>query len=524
MKLTTNIVLTGDNGRTNPYMIQLIPEEETTMYKFVHQQDETWSNEHTMFFDSTLENVLSKKGNEWYEEEDLEGQTYEIKKSKIRLYFPQYSADTFLNKCIYILNLFIFIAGKEVELGCFKFQRKDALACSPKRFDGMDEYIEYMDFEIPSPQEIYYNKNIDLPKSIKDHNIIDNAARLYVSLHIVDQYGSKYIKKDGWTGAQNNINLADYNGLHLNMLYENLSNKLIMNLLFNTDCGNSIKEYIENIYNFKVTEKIRWELVVMDEEDIYYQWYVVTEGTSDLIVSDFNDDYNDDFDSSRYSNRLTIDFNDLYIDDFNNFFGTWNTWKSGLFLVGSVAVGASKNYFSSFDESFDDSYGPLEIDDLPIVKIFSNKVPLTKELFSKMLKHDNFPSKINLNEIDMNNITINAINSIEKNVQTITYKTESQKNHMIQPVFYQTREMNGIVIHPAVTENISLNLETYKPYVKRFLLQIEGISFKEIGRTSQGIVFKIMGNMLPKSVNEGTAYVLDQDMNLVTSGKYKYEF
>ena len=141
-----------------------------------------------------------------------------------------------------------------------------------------------------------------------------------------------------------------------------------------------------------------------------------------------------------------------------------------------------------------------------------------------MLDHGTFPSQINLDILNMNDVTINAINKVEKEVKTLTYKIESPKSHMVQPIFYQTRELGSSIIHPAVTENISLNLETYKPYVKTFLLQIEGVSFKEIGRTSQGIVFKVVGNMLPKSVDAGTMYVLDQDMNLVTTGKYKYEF
>ena len=524
MNLTTNIVLTGNYGRTNPYVIQLIPEDGSKDYKFVHQQDETWSGEHTMFFDSSLDHVLSRKGNEWYEEEDLGGKTYTLKKTKVRLYFPQYSADTFNQKCIYILDLSTYLGGREIELGCFKFQRKEALACPPTRFDGMDEYMEYIDFEMPDPYELCYNKNLRLPSIIKNLNIVDNAARLYVSLHIVDPYGNKYIKKDGWTGTQNNIAVLDYNGLHVNLEYEKGVNDLIMNLIFNTAYGSSIKEYIENVYNFEVTEKIRWDFVVMDDNDIYFEWHTTTNNSAEMFASDFNNDFNNDFNSIQLLNHVNINFDDLRNVDANDFFGSWSKWKEGLYLVGSVSVGASKRYYSSFDESFDDSFGPLENDNTPVIKAFSNKVPLTKELFAKMLNHNSFPSQINLNNVDMNNVTINAINKIEKNVQSITYKTESQKNHMIQPVFYQTREMNSITIHPAVTENISLNLETYKPYVKRFLLQIEGVSFKEIGRTSQGTVFKIMGNMLPKSVTEGTAYVLDQDMNLVTTGKYKYEF
>ena len=74
-----------------------------------------------------------------------------------------------------------------------------------------------------------------------------------------------------------------------------------------------------------------------------------------------------------------------------------------------------------------------------------------------------------------------------------------------------------------MNENICINLDQYKHLVKSFILQIEGVKFIEIGRTKSGVVFKVIGNKLPKQIQTGQYYILNQDSDLVTSGKYTYE-
>jgi hypothetical protein len=37
-----------------------------------------------------------------------------------------------------------------------------------------------------------------------------------------------------------------------------------------------------------------------------------------------------------------------------------------------------------------------------------------------------------------------------------------------------------------------------------------------------GIIFKVTGNILPQEITEGTYYILDENSELVTKGKYKY--
>ena len=80
-----------------------------------------------------------------------------------------------------------------------------------------------------------------------------------------------------------------------------------------------------------------------------------------------------------------------------------------------------------------------------------------------------------------------------------------------------------MVFHPAVVENICINLDQYKAKVDKFVLKLEGCSFTEIGRTSAGVIFKIDGRSLPNMITSGLYYILNSSGELVTTGKYMYE-
>jgi hypothetical protein len=114
---------------------------------------------------------------------------------------------------------------------------------------------------------------------------------------------------------------------------------------------------------------------------------------------------------------------------------------------------------------------------------------------------------------------------LNKTIQTVvemTAQTDSKAN-IVQPVFFRARELAQIVVHPEVTENICINLDAYKSQVSRFYIKIEGTAFPETGRVESGIVFKVQGSLLPGTVKSGTYYILNEDMDLVTTGKYSYE-
>lgn len=158
------------------------------------------------------------------------------------------------------------------------------------------------------------------------------------------------------------------------------------------------------------------------------------------------------------------------------------------------------------------------------------------------IMHINLRSKPNkLNEIDfarlisvvegnhtitgLTNMVVKKPRIINKDIIQVvemTAQTDSKSN-IIQPVFFRTRELANIIVHPEVTENICINLDAYKAQATRFFIKIEGVTFQEIGRVESGVIFKVQGNMLPGKVAGGVYYILDQDTNLVTTGKYVYE-
>ena len=96
------------------------------------------------------------------------------------------------------------------------------------------------------------------------------------------------------------------------------------------------------------------------------------------------------------------------------------------------------------------------------------------------------------------------------------------KSNIIQPVFFRASESQNIIMHPNVIETISINLDAYKSKVKSFKLKIEDATFVELGRVSAGVLFRIIGTKLSKSSNSGNYYILDENGELVTVGKYKY--
>jgi hypothetical protein len=121
---------------------------------------------------------------------------------------------------------------------------------------------------------------------------------------------------------------------------------------------------------------------------------------------------------------------------------------------------------------------------------------------------------------------INAVNKIENNVININ-RPEDTKSGLIQPMFYRSVESININIHPKVIENICINLDIYKSKVDTFILKIEDSIFPEIGRTQAGVLFKIKNPTIIKNEQgkeklSGVYYILNQDNELVTSGKYNY--
>ena len=522
MKLTTDIVLVGNEGRTQPYVVELIPSDSLVgNFTFRRSVDVDPSNKTSYLFSNSYSSYLIKNENDWYNI-TLDGTSYQgQKQATIRLYFPQYSVDTFSNKSKYILTLCTYIHGIEVQLGNFEFERKDALACAPVRFDGMDEYYEYMDFHIINPYSLLFSSDTGpIRESLgcpTDSNYV--SSLLHVCLFVVDESEDGYIKKDGWTGGQNSIMVGDPADLQSHAKYNIQDRTIDLDVTFNEEYDDLLDYFTETYGLERVAAVIQY--IVSDSDDVYYEQSKLYETIED---ADFHFNIDIDEGSVLDPRADAPSFDNSYIDSFDAYttpyysgvvyFDSRDNWKPGLKIQSSIMFyDASHEYDLNF----------------PFITIMSNKLYLTPELFVYMVNEnrgvgDNLiPTVINLETLDMDNVNLKATNKIIQNVQVVT-PTDSTKKHLLQPVFYQTRNIENIILHPAVTENIALNLDSYKGNVDRFKLQIEGVIFNEVGRTSKGVVFKVVGNMLPKEANEGTMYVLDQNNDLVTTGKYVYVF
>lgn len=142
------------------------------------------------------------------------------------------------------------------------------------------------------------------------------------------------------------------------------------------------------------------------------------------------------------------------------------------------------------------------------LQIPSNELYITKEVFKYLI--DLPIHNINLDIIDMINYNCNIVNKVQKNIIKID-RPSDYKSNIIKPVFFRTQELSKLQIHSSVTENIALNLDDYKNKVDIFYLNINGTLFQEIGRTNQGIIFKIIGQKIDKSIKSGNYYILNQD-------------
>ena len=103
-------------------------------------------------------------------------------------------------------------------------------------------------------------------------------------------------------------------------------------------------------------------------------------------------------------------------------------------------------------------------------------------------------------------------------MRPITYKSS-----VIKPVFFKSQELGHISIHPSISERICINLDRYKGKVNTFIFNVEGVNFIEVGRTSTGVIFNIDGGYLPKSKKVGTYFIMNENSEVITSGKYTYE-
>ena len=239
-------------------------------------------------------------------------------------------------------------------------------------------------------------------------------------------------------------------------------------------------------YNLRVKNNtdISFELVIKDKNSIIFDPKIITYFSS-----------NNDINNRKCIHKLAwseITANNLI----KTFFNDWDDFTETYSFVGSVIV-----YDNEQNE---------------VISLVSNEIPITQEIFSIFT---NGGSEKIIDIIDMNINTFNVVNKIVNNITTVERPNESKSN-IIQPVFFRVKDSEILTLHPAVTENISINLDQYKSKVNKFTLKIGENYFNQIGANNYGILFKISANILPKVVSTGIYYILGDDNELITTGKY----
>lgn len=412
--------------------------------------------------------------------------------STIRLYFPQFSVETYNDRIKYALDVTMYVSNKKIILGSFLIDRFNSLA-APKivKFQGQ-EYYECIDLNIVDPYDVLYSDDFQsfrgILKDSKEFEDNADATSLYISLHPVEGDEELYIMDNNYNGSQNSIMISDGVGdfLNYNIKFNYNDNILESKLDFNSVYNGNLQQYLLETYKLDGEVKIKYLLginkispsIIEKESTETTQTYTTADIKNNMkcLVPSNN--------SSRYVLKKLFD--------------DWGLWEEGISFKSTaiISVGGEDK-----------------------LVLHSNQIPITQELYSK-IKIDT-QVKINLDDMEVKNI--NVINEIKSDTQ-IYQVTENSKSSIILPVFYRVRDLGNIVIHPEVNENICINLDAYKSKVDTFIMQIEGVKFNEIGTTNSGTIFKVVGNMLPQNLTSGTYYILSQDGDLVVTGKYTYEY
>lgn len=455
-----------------------------------------------------FESDLIRNNNEWRKMGigDFQKTSSLSSSALVRLYFPTHSVETYNDRIKYVLDLCIYINDTQIALGSFLIDRKDSLA-APKiiKYQGQ-EYYECVDLNIVDPWDLLYSEKFesfrkDLKVNGEDLNY--DGTSLYASLHVVYNDGDKYLKDNLFNGGQNSINITDNISDYMNYsIYVEPYGDIKCSLSYNPSYKGNLLEYLKDTYYWE-TDNVKVKYILALDK----LTSAIIESNNDELVDEYIFKYNlinsDPNPNDPKNTGFWCIVNEGGSYKPANLFSDWSLWQEGINIV-------SKLIFYTINE---------DGEEISKMILSSNKIPLTQELYSKLRIKEQLLEKIELD--DMNNI--NIINSI--NAETISYSSpENSKSNIILPVFYRVRELGNIVIHPEVNENICINLDAYKSKVDTFVIQIEGVKFMELGTTGAGTIFNIIGSMLPSETKSGTYYIMSQNGDLVTTGKYIYEY
>ena len=418
--------------------------------------------------------------------------------SSINIYFPEYSVETYKRGIKYALTINTWINNKIIYLGTYILDRSNAEAADSVKTFYNNKYFEKINVKFIDPWFLNYSEDWkDWREENCDSIIVDkyelnnNGSIINFTLHPVIEDNDLYITHDDYIGGQNSINLKDNikNNLKYNISINYTDSGICFDgkVSFNNSYDQSIeglKEYLKETYDVEGLTT-QFDFYIQDNADVY-----------DYIAIE-NEDIHCRLDKPLLNNRIDEEGKDY------KKYTSWDEYIDGMYI---------NSIFSIVDKNNE-----------ALISIMSNEIPITQEVYKYFIfAEKNSLELVKLSSIDMNIININAVNKIVKNTIQLD-RPKDYKSNITKPVYYRVRDISNIVIHPEVTENICINLDKYKYLVDQFILKVEGVNFTETSRNTNGIVFKIVGNSLPNKNQSGTYYILNQDSELITTGKYTYE-
>lgn len=490
MKQTINIL---SNNQSFPYLIEYIKNDitvdnsDTKLYWVNDKNDKNVIHliHNTNFYRDT---------NDWYSVDKLTNKNnsyipLSVNTSTIRVLIPFHSVAAYKKNIKYALNLNTWINGKKIDIGSFIFKPNEVYAVDNVIKKGNNEYYEYIDFDIIDAFDLTYSDEwIDFRHNAcgEPLNTNNTGSSLYVSLFVVEEYDNRYIIKSECTGGYTNFDISNKTDYLSLKLCENLS-----------PLGFRLNLSMNKTYDWLLTYLYETYGITTSHNNIKYN---ISIKNKDSIIIGPNIGYieypNHEF--GKIEQIIQWD----YIDNTNGFklfFNNWDNFEEGWSIIASLTV-----YNNSHNEE--------------LFSIVSNELPITQELFS-IYTNNGSEKIIDIN--DMNITKYNVVNKIHNEIVQLERPNESKSN-IIQPVFFKVKESEVLTLHPSVTENICINLDEYKSKVSKFTLMISNCKFEQIGANNYGSLFKITANTLPLDVNNGTYYILDDNLELITSGKYNY--
>ena len=439
------------------------------------------------------------------------------KAAEFTVYFPQHSVDVYKPGVKYMISISIQIYNKEVFLGSYELNRIKSYILPYEKIFLNEQYYECVKFSIVDPRQLIYGDEWEVlrnycltnsTKITKDLNDMHIGPVLYVSLHPVEELNGQIKKLEDYNGGQNSINISSNKNDYMQLeLTHNLNEYLIQNdqpsFICNLNYNGNIIKHLKNNYEYDLEDKLsdtqklfRYEFIIGNENETICILRDVDQ-KGDIVWTQVTDDvgfqYACKFEKSKILKSIKDNGGILY--------------KNGLYAVASLILSQKGNINNE-------------------ITIISNKIPITVDLFKFFVSENKLSNdspdinSINLNDIYMNVYNINTVNKINQNIIHIDNLDQSKSN-IISPTFFRSVDSSDIVIHPDVKENICIKLDQYKNKVDMFFIKIEDVLFQEIARIQTGVIFKI-DKPLPQKSQQGTYYILDQNEELVTLGKYTY--